>query len=204
VERTQLVRRAIRLSLASILLNAILGGIAVAAALLSGSLALLGFGFEAMIDSAASVALVWRFRIERSSPESAERVERIAETILGGVLVAVAGYLAVMAVRALALGLHPEPTTVGTVLLLVSVLMLPPLARAKYETARLLGSGALRADSILTGLTALLGLVALIGLVLSTSFGLHWVDAVGALVVAGVLAREGWASLTARNRIAAQ
>lgn len=85
MDRPLLVRRAITLSLASIVVNAITGGIAVIAALSSGSLALLGFGFDAVIDSVASVALVWRFRIERSSAARAERVERIAETIIGAV-----------------------------------------------------------------------------------------------------------------------
>ena len=201
MDRPALLARAIRLSFASIALNAVMGGLAIGAALLSGSLALLGFGLEAVIDSAASVALVWRFRTERSSPDRAERVERAAETVIGAVLLLFAAYLAVLSVRAIAVGEHPEPTTVGLMLLIASVVLLPPLARAKYVVARDLGSGALRADSLLTAITALLAVIALAGLVLSSAFGLGWADAVGALVVALILAREGRSSFAVRNRV---
>ena len=200
MDRSDLLRRAILLSVASIVLNAITGGVAVVAALSSGSLVLLGFGFDAVIDSAASVALVWRFRIERSSPARAERVERLAETVIGAVLLLLAGYLAVMSVRALLQGDHPEPTTIGSALLVASVVLLPPLARAKYLVARQLDSGALRADSLLTAMTSLLAVIALVGLVLSSAFGIGWADAVGALAVTVILVREGRSSFAARNR----
>ena len=201
MERPALVRRAIGLSVASIVVNAMTGSIAVVAALSSGSLALLGFAFEAVIDSAASVALVWRFRIERTSPSRAERVERIAEASVGAVLLLLAGFLAVMSVRALAERGRPEPTTLGIALLVVSVVVLPPLARAKYVVARQLDSGALRADSLLTALTSALAAIALVGLVLSSTFGIGWADAVAALLVAAILAREGRSSVAVRHRI---
>lgn len=200
MDRTTLVRRAIWLSIASIVVNAVTGGIAVVVAASSGSLVLLGFAFDAVIDSAASVALVWRFRIEGSEPDRAARVERTAETVIGAILLVLAGYLVVMSVRALLLGSRPEPTTIGSALLLVSILLLPPLARAKFVTAKRLGSGALRADSLLTAMTSVLALIALVGLVLSGSLAVHWADAVGALVVALVLAREGRAAFGARTR----
>ena len=65
--RGQLLRRALILSVLSIVINGLAGGTAVIVGLTSGSLSLLGFGFDAAIDSAASVALVWRFRIEGAS-----------------------------------------------------------------------------------------------------------------------------------------
>lgn len=200
MDRHALLRRAILLSVASIALNAFMGSIAVVAAMSSGSLALLGFGFDAVIDSAASVALVWRFRIERASPHRAERVEQIAETIIGAVLLLLAAYLAIMSVRALLDGTHPEPTPIGTALLVASVVLLPPLARAKYLVARQLDSGALRADSLLTGMTSLLAVIALAGIALSTTLGIGWGDAVGALLVALILAREGRSSFAVRHQ----
>jgi divalent metal cation (Fe/Co/Zn/Cd) transporter len=200
MDRSDLLRRATLLSVASIALNALMGGIAVVAALSSGSLALLGFGFDAMIDSAASVALVWRFRIETTAPHRAERVEQIAETVIGAVLLLLAAYLAIMSVRALFEGTHPEPTLIGAALLGASVVLLPPLARAKYVVARRLGSGALRADSLLTAMTSLLAVIALAGLVLVIALGVGWADAVGALAVAVVLAREGRSSFAVRHQ----
>jgi divalent metal cation (Fe/Co/Zn/Cd) transporter len=197
VSRDQLLRRALILSVLSIVLAGIAGGTAVVVGLASGSLSLLGFGFDAAIDSAASVALVWRFQIEAREPHRAEQVEKIAEAIVGVVLLVLAAYLGFSAVRALLEGAHPESTVVGIALLVFSVVVLPPLALAKYRTARKLESGALRADSILTGIAALLALISLIGLGLTEAFGLTWADAVGALLVVAILVREGWSSLRA-------
>lgn len=196
-ERDKLLRRAIRLSLLSIVLGAAMGVTGVVAALSSGSLSLLGFGFDAGVDSVASIALVWRFAMEARRPHLAERVEKIAEAVLGVVLVVVALYLGFSAIRALLNNAHPDASLIAIVLLVVSVVALTPLAYAKYRAAVALDSRALRADSILTGIAALLAAISLISLGLSEAFALTWADAVGALVVALVLAREGLSSLFA-------
>jgi len=197
IARDQLLRRALRLSELSIVINALAGGTAVVIGLTSGSLSLLGFGFDAAIDSAASVVLVWRFSIEVREPHRAERVEKIAEAAVGTTLLVLATYLGFSAIRALAERAHPEGTLVGTVLLVLSIVVLPPLALAKHRVARALESRALRADSLLTGIAALLALISLVGLGLSEALGLTWADAVGALVVTAILVREGWGSLQA-------
>jgi divalent metal cation (Fe/Co/Zn/Cd) transporter len=197
VDRPALLRRALYLSVLSIVINGVLGGTAVVVGLATDSLSLLGFGLDAAIDSIASVVLVWRFRTEAREPHRAERIERLAETAVGAVLLALSVYLAVSAANALASGSHPEASTVRTLLLLVAVVLLPPLALAKYRTARALGSGALRADSILTAIAALLGVIGLVSLILDQLFHVTWADAVGALVIAVVIAREGWSSLQA-------
>ena len=195
MDRDRLVHRALLLSVLSIVINGLAGGSAVVVGLTSGSLSLLGFGFDAAIDSAASVALVWRFTIEKREPHRAERVEQVAEAVVGAVLIVLAAYLGVSAVRALLTNAHPEATAVGTGLLIFSVVALPPLAMAKLRTARALASGALRADSILTGIAASLAVISLIGVALTQAFGLAWADAVGALIVTVVLVREGIGSL---------
>ncbi|HEY7942275.1 MAG TPA: cation transporter [Candidatus Limnocylindrales bacterium] len=198
--RGRLLRRALLLSVLSIVINGLAGGTAVVVGLMSGSLSLLGFGFDAAIDSVASMALVWRFSIEARQPHRAERVERIAESIVGAVLLVLAVYLGWNALGALVEQAHPQATVAGTVLLLFSVVVLPPLAVAKYRVAQVMASGALRADSVLTGIAAVLALVSLVGLGLAEGFGLTWADAVGALVVTAILVREGWTSLRAVRR----
>jgi len=82
----------------------------------------------------------------------------------------------------------------GLALSLASIIVLPPLAIAKYRVARALDSGALRADSVLTGVAAVLALFALLGFVLTEALRLEWADSAAALVVAIVLAREGAAA----------
>jgi divalent metal cation (Fe/Co/Zn/Cd) transporter len=198
--RDQQLRRAVALSVLSIVINGIAGGAATVVGLGSGSLSLLGFGFDAAIDAVASMALVWRFSIEAREPPRAERVERMAEGIVGSILIVLAVYLGLSAIRALITASHPEPTIVSTALLVFSVVALPPVAIAKYRVARNLASGALRADSVLTGVAALLALIGLVALWMSDAFGLTWADAIGALIGAAILIREGSGSLRAARR----
>jgi divalent metal cation (Fe/Co/Zn/Cd) transporter len=201
--RHTLVGRAVQLSVLSIALSGAVGGSAVAVALATGSLSLLGFGFDAAIDSIASIALVWRFRIERREPHRAERVERVAEGVVGATLLLLAAYLVIGSLRALAAHAHPQPSLSATVLLVVSIVVLPPIALAKLRVARGLRSGALRADSILTGVAALLAGISLISLMLDQTLGVWWADAAAALLVAAIVIREGWSSFMAARRTSA-
>lgn len=197
MERPSLLRRAFWLSIISIGLTGVLGGIAVVVALSSGSLSLLGFGFDAAIDAVASIALAWRFATEARHPHRTDSAERAAELVVGAVLLLLAAYLGFNAIDALANNTHPEVTVVGVAISVVSLLVLPILATAKYRTAIALRSGALRADSILTGVAAALAAISLVGLALIESFGLTWADAVGALIVTVILLREGLYSIGA-------
>ncbi|MEP6637934.1 MAG: cation transporter [Chloroflexota bacterium] len=189
------LRRAILLSLFSVVWGGVAGAIALVLAYAAGSLSLLGFGVDAVIDSIASVALIWRFSIEGREPERASRVEHAAERIVGGVLIVAALSLAVGAVRSLMAHAEAEATIGAVMLLCASVIVLPPLAIAKRGVAARLGSGALRADALLTGAAAILAGVSLVSLLLSTNAGIWWADAIGALVIAALLAREGLASV---------
>ena len=187
--------RALRLSALSIVWSGVAGSIAVYAALVSGSLSLLGFGADAVIDSVASIVLVWRFRVEARQPHRAERVEAAAERVVALALIALAVYLTLGAVRALVSETHPATSVVSLGLLVASALVLPPLAVAKYRVAGRLGSGALRADSILTAVAAILAGISLASLAASQALGLWWADSTAALIVAAIVLREGWSSL---------
>jgi len=190
------LRHALRLSIVSIVWSGVAGSIAVYAALVGGSLSLLGFGADAVIDSVASIVLVWRFSAEAREPDRAERVETAAERVVGLALMALALYLAFGAVRALMAETYPETSVISLGLLLASLVVLPPLAVAKYRVAGRLGSGALRADSILTAVAAILAAISLASVAAIQAFGLWWADAIAALIVAVIVLREGWNSLT--------
>jgi len=193
--RTTHLRRAVALSVLSIGWSGVAGSLAIYAAVVSGSLSLLGFGVDAVIDAVASAALIWRFTGESRRPEHAHRFERTAERTVGLALMALGLYLAFGSVRSLAAQAHPEATSASVTLLLASAVVLPMLAAAKFRVAARLGSGALRADSVLTAAAALLAFISLASLVASSALGLWWADAVAALIVAVIVAHEGWASL---------
>jgi divalent metal cation (Fe/Co/Zn/Cd) transporter len=195
MDRDRHVGRALALSGLSVVLSGLAGGLAVGVGLASSRLSLLGFGFDAAIDAVASLVLLWRFRIEARDPARAERAERVAELLIAAILIVLAAYLGVSAIQVLASGAHPEPTLIGLGISVVSVVVLPPLALAKQRTARLLESRALRADSILTAVAAALAGVSLAGYALTEWLGIAWADAVGGLIVAAVLVREGTSAL---------
>ncbi len=188
------LRQALGLSALSIGWSGAVGSIAVFTAAQTGSLALLGFGADAVIDAFASIVLLWRFSIESRQPHRADRVEQAAERAVGLALLVLAAYLVVGGLRALAAQDHPGTSTVGAVLLVASILVLPPLAIAKHRVAARMASGALRADAILTAVAAALAGISLVSLAAYGVLGLWWADAVAALIVSVIVVREGWQS----------
>ena len=194
-DRAADVGRARTLSIASVLWGAIAAVAGAAIGISTGSLATIGFAVDSAIDSVASVALVWRFAIERRDPERAARVEHIADRVVGSVLILAAIFLALGAARALLAHDPVAPSAAQVALLALSLVVLPPLAIAKRRVAIRLGSTALKNDALLTAAAALLAAVALVALALEAA-GLWWADAVGSLIIAAVLAREGWDSVS--------
>lgn len=199
VETLADVHRARRLSALTVVWNTVVGGTAVATAVSTGSLALIGFGINAVVDSSVSVLLVWRFHAEgRGHIERAERAEARAERLAGVAFLVVAVYLTIQSVRALIGSGHSESSVFGIVEAAAALLVLPFLARAKYSLALKIGSRALRADSLLTASGVALSAVALIALIARDAFGWWWADPAGALAIAAILAWQG--SLTLRQQ----
>ena len=198
-ERAEIVRAAARISWFSIVWSIIVGAVALVSGIAAGSLALVGFGFDSVIDSSASVVLVWRFRIEGHSPHHAERVERIAERAVGITLLCVALYIVVAATHSLATGGEPGGTAVGVAISIASVAVLPAVAVVKFRIAARLGSRALRGDGMLTAAGAVLAVVTLLALVLNSAFGWWWSDSVAALLIAVFLANEGQRAARAKG-----
>jgi divalent metal cation (Fe/Co/Zn/Cd) transporter len=198
-DRHTTLHQAIRVSQLSIAWNACAGLAGAVTGLAAGSLALVGFGLDALVDAAASGVLVHRFHSERKEPHRADALERRARGLIGLVLLVIGVYVAVSSVHALAVQHGPEKTTLGVAIALASVVVLPPLAVAKWRLAATLGSRALRADGALTAIAASLAAGALLGLILTRSLGWWWADSVIALGMVAILVREGAAVLRGRD-----
>ena len=197
--RDELVRGAIRWCSLSVLWAVLAGAIALAAGITSGSVALVGFGGDSFVDSAASAVLVWRFLQEGAAPHRVDRVEQMASRVVGVALLLVAGYLIVGACVSLVAETGPTKTMVGSLLAGVSLVVLPVLATRKLGLARKLQSRALRSDGVLSAAGGLLAATTLLGLVLTASVQWWWSDAAAALVIAAVLVREGSLSVIRRR-----
>jgi divalent metal cation (Fe/Co/Zn/Cd) transporter len=195
------LRRAVELSVISVGWNTIIGLAAVATALATGSLSLIGFGINAVVDSSVSVLLIRRFRAEqRGHAEHAARAEERAERVAGIAFVLIAAYLTAQAVRALIHGTGHAASVFAIAEAVASLVVLPLLGRAKLRVAAVLGSRALRADSMLTLFGAALATVTCAALLLQRVEGWWWSDAIGALVIAALLLSEAVRTLGGLRR----
>jgi divalent metal cation (Fe/Co/Zn/Cd) transporter len=190
VARNILVRRGQLLSRVTLAYNAAEGIAALIAGSVAGSVALVGFGIDSVIEVPSSVTALWRLRSD-ADPGARERTERIAVRIIGESLVALALYVAADATHALWTRATPLRTIVGIVISALSVTIMPLLARAKRRVAIALGSRALSKDATQTDLCAYLSAIVLGGLLLNAVFGWWWADPVAALAMSPIIAKEG-------------
>jgi divalent metal cation (Fe/Co/Zn/Cd) transporter len=188
--RPALVRRGLRLNYLTIAYNTVEAIVSVAAGMVAGSVALVGFGVDSGIEVTASVAAQWRLRAD-IDPVRREWVERVTRRVIGVCFVVLAAYVAVDSVTTLWAREAPDTSPVGLVILLLSVLVMPILARAKRRVGRALQSRALEADAAQTSLCAYLSVIALAGVGLNAAFGWWWADPAAGLVMVPIIGREG-------------
>ena len=192
--RPESVKRALRLEFLTVGWNLVEGVIAVTAAVIAGSVALLGFGIDSFVECSSAVVMIWRLRAERDhrlTGERLESVERRARRLVAGSLFLLGAYVAFDAIQTLRTGDRPAFSFVGVVLLTVSVAVMLWLARAKRQVAGELGSEAMAADAFQTTACWWLSLAALLGIGLNGLLGWWWADPLAALVIAGLVARVG-------------
>lgn len=181
------IKTARRLEYATLGWNSVEATVSITAGLLAGSVALVGFGADALIESVSGSVLLWRLR----SGELGESRERRALQLVGVSFLVLAAYVLFDAGKSLLRREPPGASTIGIVIATVSLIIMPVLARAKRRVAQRMNSAALAADSRQTALCAYLSAILLIGLLLNHQIGWWWSDPVAALVMAPIIAREG-------------
>jgi divalent metal cation (Fe/Co/Zn/Cd) transporter len=196
-ERAALVRRGIWLSYATIGYNSLEAVGSLVAGILAGSVALVGFGFDSIIEVTAAVAAQWRLRSDLDHSRR-QRVELLTHRIVGSCFIALALYVTFDAATTLINREAPEGSTFGIIVLALSVIVMPILARSKKRVARGLTSGALEAEATQTSLCAYLSVIGLAGVALNAGFGWWWADPVAALIMVPIIAREGIEGLRAK------
>jgi divalent metal cation (Fe/Co/Zn/Cd) transporter len=185
-ERVALGRRARWLAGASVSYNVVEAVVAITAGTVSGSVALVGFGLDSVVEVASGLIILWQFR--HPLPETREKraLRLIALSFFG-----LAAYVAVESVRSLVSGTEPDSSSVGIGLAIASLVVMPLLSTAQRRTGRALGSNAVVADGTQTLLCTYLSAVLLVGLVLNATLGWFWADPVAGLIIAIVALREG-------------
>lgn len=185
-ERARLGRRARLLAATSVSYNLVEAVVAITAGVVSGSIALIGFGLDSVIEVSSGLVILWQFR--HALPQSRERQ---AQRLISISFLALAAYVGFESVRALITRDEPDASTVGIALALASLAVMPLLSRAQRRTGRALHSSAVIADGTQTALCAWISLAVLVALVLNAALGWWWADPVAGLVIAAIALREG-------------
>lgn len=189
--RDDLLRRGLRLEVFTIGWNVLEAGVGLAAGVLAGSVALVGFALDSLVETSSGGILLWRLRSERRGAGGSEELERRAVRGVALAFFALAAYVGVQAGLDLVRAARPDPSLPGIVLAAVSLVVMPVLAWRKRVAARGLDSRALQADSTQTTLCVFLSAALLVGLAANALWGWWWADPVAGLVIAVVAAREG-------------
>jgi divalent metal cation (Fe/Co/Zn/Cd) transporter len=197
-DRAKLVKRGQFLEYFTIGYNSLEGLIAIIAGFIAGSIALVGFGFDSIIEVTSGLALLWRLRADTDEVRR-ERVEAITLRIVGVAFIVLAVYVAYDSVTSLLRREPPDESLPGIILASLSLIVMPLLVRAKRKVARGIGSRAMAADAKQTELCTYLSAILLGGLLLNALWGLWWADPVAALVMVPIIAKEGVEALQGKT-----
>jgi divalent metal cation (Fe/Co/Zn/Cd) transporter len=196
--RAAAIHRGLSLEYFTVAWNLVEAAVALVSGAMAGSIALMGFGLDSLIEVSSGGILLWRLRADHDE-ERRERVERSALRQVGLSLLLLAVYVAGDAVVSLVGRKLPERSLPGIVLAIASLIAMPLLARAKRRVATALGSSAMQADSRQTDICAYLSAILLLGLLLNAAFGWWWADPVAGLVMVPLIAYEGSEALRGKT-----
>jgi divalent metal cation (Fe/Co/Zn/Cd) transporter len=190
--RTRLVSRALWLETFTAAWMAIEAGVSIGFGILAGSLSLVAFGADSVIELSSAVVLLWRLRVElRQGAEFSEAIEKRAGKIAGALLFALAAYVIASAAYGLWRQEGQEFSAPGLIVTALAIPAMCLLARAKMTVADRIGSRALRADAVESIACAYLAAVVLVGLVAQLLLGGWWIDSIASLVIVVFLLKEG-------------
>ncbi len=187
-----LQKRARWLSYFTVGYNILEGGISILAGWLAGSIALVGFGLDSVVESLSGGVMIWRFRPHAGlTSEEEERLEKKAIRLVGYTFFILAAYVLYESAKKLFLQEAPAPSLLGIIIAAVSLVIMPGLFYLKYQTGKSLGSVSLMTDSKQTLACAILSQALLVGLGLNYFYGIWQADPIIGLIIVVVLVREG-------------
>ncbi|MCX4554958.1 cation transporter [Streptomyces sp. 2-1] len=187
--REALARRIRLLVAATITYNVVEAIAALTAGTMASSTALIGFGLDSVIEVSSAAAVAWQFSARDHSIREAR--EHRTLRIISVSFFALAAYVAIDAVRALAGTGEADRSLPGIVIAALSLTVMPFLSAAQRRAGRELGSASAVADSKQTLLCTYLSAVLLAGLILNAALGWSWADPVAGLAIAAIAVKEG-------------
>jgi divalent metal cation (Fe/Co/Zn/Cd) transporter len=194
--KASLKKRALWLSYFTVGYNILEGILSILAGLFAGSIALIGFGLDSFVESLSGSVMVWRFRKSgKISEGEEEKVERKATRLIGYSFFILGAYVLYESSKKLYLQEIPNPSLLGIIVAVASIIVMPILFYMKYQTGRAIGSRSLIADSKETLACVFLSIALLIGLFLNYLYGLWQADPIVGFVIVIFLIKEGYNTL---------
>jgi divalent metal cation (Fe/Co/Zn/Cd) transporter len=197
IARDAIAHRGKRLEYFTIAWNSLEGLIGITAGVLAGSISLVGFGIDSLIEVTSGATLLWRMSVD-ADVERREGNERLSLRIVGFCFLALAVYITYEGVSDLGRKAAPQHSIPGIVLACVSLIVMPILSRAKKKVGKALNSAAMNADARQTDFCVYLSAILLAGLILNAGLGWWWADPIAALAMVPIIAKEGFAGVKAR------
>lgn len=160
---------------------------------LSGSIALVGFGLDSIVESLSGLVLIWRLKQHKTiTEEQEEQIEKQAVRFVAITFFILGAYVLFESLQKLFTQEIPEPSLAGIVIAIASLIIMPVLATQKRKVGEAINSQALIADAQETLICAWLSGALLLGLSLNYLFGFWQADPIAGLFIVYFLAREGW------------
>jgi cation diffusion facilitator family transporter len=186
-------RKAFYRSVVTVAYNFLEGLISVLAGTVSGSIALIGFGLDSFVESLSGGIMIWRFRgLGNHSHEEEEKMEAIAAKLVAYTFFVLGIYVLYESLKKIITRQIPEPSLLGIIIAIVSLVVMPLLFIAKNRIGKSIGSRSLIADSKQTLACCYLSAALLVGLGLNYLFGIWWADPAAGIVIVVFLIREGY------------
>ena len=187
----EIVQRVIRIQVLTLVWMTVEAGVSLGAAWAARSPALLGFGGDSAVELLSAAVVLWRFY----SPSPGERSEQRAARLAGGLLFALAAFVALASILTPLGHVEARSSPIGIVVLVLAAGDMPWLAKQKRQLSAATSSAALRADAAESAVCGCLALIALAGLAFNAIWGVRWADPVAALLLLPLIVREGWEAM---------
>lgn len=168
-------------------------GLSIGFGLSAGSVALVGFGLDSIVESLSSIVLIWRLRQHgKQTPEKEEKIEKAAMKLVAVTFFVLGSYILYESISRLVTGEKPESSLPGMIIAVFSLVVMPVLATLKYNVGLRIDSKALVADSKETVVCAILSFALLLGLGSNYIFGFWQADPIVGIIIVLFLAHEGY------------
>ena len=189
-DRAELIRRGQFLAYLTLATCIVEAFVSIGAGLMAGSVALLGFGFDSLIEVTSGGSILWLL-YQDADVTRRKKKEATALRIIGWCFLALAAYIGYESLASLVRHEVPSRSIAGICVAVFSLLAMNLLARAKRRVAQGISSAAMRADAKQSDLCSYLSAILLGGLLLNALLGWWWADPIAGLLMVPIIAKEG-------------